>query len=143
MKFCTKCGAQMEDDALFCPKCGNKVNSSGVSNPVHQQPAGMNQSPSTYSSGPSSKTIATIVSIFDVVTTLVGTVLLVIGIVKEVKFQEELGPDASKYGSAVIKLARELSEYGDSTNYLIAGGIIFGVGLVLGIIAAVLRKKAK
>ena len=25
MKYCTKCGAPMNDDALFCPKCGNKV----------------------------------------------------------------------------------------------------------------------
>ena len=25
MKYCTKCGAQMNDDALFCPKCGTKV----------------------------------------------------------------------------------------------------------------------
>lgn len=24
-KFCTKCGAQMEDDAQFCPACGAKV----------------------------------------------------------------------------------------------------------------------
>lgn len=25
MKYCTKCSAPMNDDALFCPKCGNKV----------------------------------------------------------------------------------------------------------------------
>lgn len=25
MKYCTKCGAPMNDDALFCPKCGTKV----------------------------------------------------------------------------------------------------------------------
>ena len=25
MKYCTKCGAQMVDEARFCPKCGNKV----------------------------------------------------------------------------------------------------------------------
>ena len=23
--FCQKCGAQMDDDALFCPKCGQKL----------------------------------------------------------------------------------------------------------------------
>ena len=25
MKFCTKCGAIIEDDAKFCNKCGNKI----------------------------------------------------------------------------------------------------------------------
>ena len=25
MKYCTKCGAPMNDDALFCPQCGTKV----------------------------------------------------------------------------------------------------------------------
>ena len=27
MKFCTKCGTQMEDDVNFCPKCGTATNS--------------------------------------------------------------------------------------------------------------------
>lgn len=27
MKFCTKCGTQMEDDVNFCPKCGTASNS--------------------------------------------------------------------------------------------------------------------
>ena len=25
MKFCTNCGAQIKDEALFCPKCGSRV----------------------------------------------------------------------------------------------------------------------
>ena len=25
MKYCTKCGTQLADDALFCSKCGAKV----------------------------------------------------------------------------------------------------------------------
>ena len=28
--YCDKCGAQIPDDAVFCPKCGNKVSSSGA-----------------------------------------------------------------------------------------------------------------
>lgn len=26
MAFCSKCGAQVPDDASFCPKCGNEIN---------------------------------------------------------------------------------------------------------------------
>lgn len=36
MKYCTKCGAQMNDDALFCPKCGAKVEEVAIEKPVPQ-----------------------------------------------------------------------------------------------------------
>lgn len=36
MKYCTKCGAQMNDDALFCPKCGAKVEEVVVEEPAPQ-----------------------------------------------------------------------------------------------------------
>ena len=26
MKYCSKCGAEVEDNANFCPKCGNQLN---------------------------------------------------------------------------------------------------------------------
>ena len=29
MAFCSKCGAQVPDDASFCPKCGNDIGSAG------------------------------------------------------------------------------------------------------------------
>ena len=25
MKYCSKCGAQLNDDAIYCPLCGDKV----------------------------------------------------------------------------------------------------------------------
>ena len=32
MKYCSKCGKELEDDAAFCPACGNPTNSeSGIS----------------------------------------------------------------------------------------------------------------
>ena len=37
MKYCTKCGASMEDDALFCPKCGAKTE--GESKAVELEPS--------------------------------------------------------------------------------------------------------
>lgn len=36
MKYCTKCGAQMDDDALFCPKCGTKVEEVAEDKPAPQ-----------------------------------------------------------------------------------------------------------
>ena len=40
MKYCTKCGAQMVDEALFCPRCGTKVASIPEENkePVYEEP---------------------------------------------------------------------------------------------------------
>ncbi len=29
MKYCTKCGSEMQDTATFCPKCGDRVHSEG------------------------------------------------------------------------------------------------------------------
>ena len=38
MKFCNKCGAQVEDDVMFCPSCGNQVDAAPAaeqaSNPI-------------------------------------------------------------------------------------------------------------
>ena len=43
MKYCTKCGAPMNDDALFCPKCETKVEEvieeKVVPQPVEEKPA--------------------------------------------------------------------------------------------------------
>lgn len=39
--FCTKCGAPVEDDSLFCAKCGFQTGKTGVSN--HSQNAAQSQ----------------------------------------------------------------------------------------------------
>ena len=40
MKYCPKCGAQMEDNAVFCPNCGNNAQPNGSPNqaPVYAAP---------------------------------------------------------------------------------------------------------
>ena len=39
MKYCTKCGTQAEDDALFCSKCGHKFAKEGEQTVVTPEPA--------------------------------------------------------------------------------------------------------
>lgn len=36
MKFCVKCGAQLEDDAIFCKFCGASVNGIPTVQPIYQ-----------------------------------------------------------------------------------------------------------
>jgi hypothetical protein len=51
MKYCTKCGAQMNDDALFCPKCGTKVEEivedKPAPQPVKEKPVANQEPPKT------------------------------------------------------------------------------------------------
>ena len=49
MKYCTKCGAPMNDDALFCPKCGTKVEEvieeKSTTQPVEEKSAPKEEAP--------------------------------------------------------------------------------------------------
>jgi len=51
MKYCTKCGAPMNDDALFCPKCGTKVEEvieeKSIAQPVEEKSAPKEEAPKT------------------------------------------------------------------------------------------------
>lgn len=51
MKYCTKCGAQMNDDALFCPKCGTKVEEvieeKSTTQPTIEKPTTNEEAPKT------------------------------------------------------------------------------------------------
>jgi hypothetical protein len=51
MKYCTKCGAPMNDDALFCPKCGTKVEEiveeKVAPQPVEEKPVANQEPPKT------------------------------------------------------------------------------------------------
>ena len=41
--FCSKCGAQIQDGAAFCPNCGNKVGET-TSGPAEEKVVGINPS---------------------------------------------------------------------------------------------------
>ena len=42
MKFCSKCGKEIMDEAVICPGCGEKCNDHGVSSPTLIQQGNMN-----------------------------------------------------------------------------------------------------
>lgn len=35
--YCRKCGNKLEDDALFCPECGTKVDREGMDQDVNRR----------------------------------------------------------------------------------------------------------
>ena len=42
MKYCSKCGKEIMDEAIICPGCGEKCNEQGASNPASVQQGNMN-----------------------------------------------------------------------------------------------------
>lgn len=50
MKYCTKCGAQLVDEARFCSKCGTKVEDAPINNNqpvVEEKPVEVKEAPQT------------------------------------------------------------------------------------------------
>lgn len=131
MKFCTKCGAVIEDSCVVCPQCGNSTNSK-ISNVQSNNSNSFNPNVSSLPSNDGAKTVLMIFSILGGLAFGIGIILLAIGGYQEFMFRNEY--DLSNLSEAGIKLARSLSKYANSINFLTAGGICAGVGLLLDII---------
>ena len=95
MKYCTKCGSQMNDGDLYCPKCGAKVDSNPFDStfgPFYQNPTPTGKSdPSNPPAG-----ISKVLGILSIVFSILGGILgLIFGIICIVTDKE--GKD-KKYG---------------------------------------------
>lgn len=54
MKYCPRCGAQLDDAANFCPKCGARQPDATVAAPIQREEVKVNQEPVSTSNIPSS-----------------------------------------------------------------------------------------
>lgn len=63
MKYCSKCGAQLNDEDLYCPKCGAKC----FQEEVHQEVVDSNRSTSS-SSGSTMKMVAFVFCLIGTIT---------------------------------------------------------------------------
>lgn len=72
MKFCTKCGAKVDDLSLTCPNCGSALNSSA--DPFDDRP--VNSTSSKYN------TLCILGFVFSFLFALVGLILSIVGLKK-------------------------------------------------------------
>lgn len=134
MKFCTKCGAEIEDSCVICPKCGNNTNSKTSSQTTN---SGIYSTNNINSSNEGAKAVLMIFSILGGLALGVGIILLAIGGYQEFMFRNEY--NLKDLTDAGIKLVRSLSEYANSIKFLTAGGICAGVGFLLDLIVVPYR----
>ena len=96
MAYCGKCGIQLEDDAKFCPKCGNPVSGD---EPNNVQNSRTNES---YDEEPDEEQIKTWQKIFSVLFWPAGIVLIIVALIKK---QSELAKSALIYTAIGMGLA--------------------------------------
>ena len=140
MKYCTRCGKELDDDFDFCPKCGTKVQqddpTSDSNGNVHV--ADPESSKETVSPV---RAVILFFSILAVLAVLTGVILLIVGGIQEYNFRSEY--HLFDESEASINAYRQYSKYPYSMNFLIAGGICTGVGVLLNLILIPYRMKKR
>lgn len=73
MKFCSKCGNQLVDEAVVCPKCGCAVDGASIKVTSPQgQPATQGPSATQEQPTPHESTMSTLAKVFMIIGTVVG-----------------------------------------------------------------------
>ena len=111
MKYCSKCGKEIMDEAVICPGCGERCNEQGASTPASIQPGntsiGVNNNPKNKAN--IKKTILS--NIIPALFLVVGMLLFVEGL--------DLGvPSSYLYSSGVTEYVG-----GDAYNYIIEASL--------------------
>lgn len=99
MKFCSRCGTQLEDNDVFCPSCGEVCDTTVVNNANNYRSSSQNNSQTMSKREKDTKTLGTLSIIFSVLDGVVG---LILGIICVTRDKE--GPYA-KYGYIGIGLS--------------------------------------
>ena len=125
MKFCMHCGEEIEDQILICPKCGKSLRKSFFQEYSTETTSNFN------SNGSSSLTIGVLTFLGGLANfaLIVGVVLFIIGGAQEYLFRTE--NNLSGLTEAGVNLVRKCSAYSNSINFLTAGSICAGIGVLL------------
>ncbi len=118
MMYCKKCGAQLEDDAVFCNKCGAKLEAKETDSQNAVKPAGSGMVKSNSAEPKSNKGKLPLGKIIPIVLVVVA-IFVVIGILKSNAQKISLDPEKivlitaegyDGYGTAKITVDKEVIE---------------------------------
>lgn len=139
MKFCSKCGAEMKDDDLFCPRCGNSTDERTVQqvNKDSIIDESVVSKTTDIVKKNNSKMIFWALAIIGAVIGITGVILLIVGGYKEYKFRTSY--DLSKLTDAGIIRVRSLTPYANSMGLITAGAICIFVSLILNLVSSIYR----
>ena len=99
MKFCDRCGTQLEDNDVFCPSCGEVCNITEVNNSNNYRNSSQNNRQTMSKRDKDTKTLGILSIIFGALGGLVGLILGIICVTRD-----KNGPYA-KYGYIGIGLS--------------------------------------
>jgi len=75
MKYCKKCGFEMEDDSAFCSYCGERDSESGEN--IKEEPESEQHSVKDDENDDTQNTIGTLIKVFSVLTTVLAGFYLI------------------------------------------------------------------
>ncbi len=124
MKFCNRCGRELEDEVMVCPHCGG---ASKATKPSYGSGSRINSS-----------TASLLINLFFVAIFLTGVILLVVFGIKEIDFNTHY--DLSGYSSKGVDLIRSLTGNDANIPCLIVGGVLVGIAVFGGISYSICRE---
>lgn len=120
--FCSKCGAQIMDEAVVCPKCGCATRGTQPTKIATSSPASVEQPVNVNNTINSIRTLGIVSIVFALLFALVGWICSIIGIVKS---------------NSLINMGVKDSRLDSARNLNIIGMAISAVSSILGIILMV------
>lgn len=83
MKFCSRCGTQLEDNDFFCPSCGEVCDRTEVNNTNNNRNNSQNNRQTMNKREKDTKTLGTLSIIFSVLDGVVGLILGIICVTRD------------------------------------------------------------